>query len=525
MNVLIVDDQRIVLDGMVKGVDWEKYGVESVFTASGVSEGREIIERESIQILFCDIEMPGRNGIELVEWTHQYDSDIQNIFLTSHAEFTYAKKAVELNAFDYVLQPAGYDEIERVLERAIEKWNLLYRQNKVYEYGKLLQSKEKLLAENLVYDLLWHREADFSRIFRELSVLKYNCTQQMLYFPMLFQIQDEHFRRDWKEAECQWAVESMIQKAADGFERELLFYSSSWQNYYVIAADCASDAGEEIGQSLYGILREELACRMACYTLHSVEVKELSEAAESLRKNQRNNVAMEEGVLTEAYCSRAETFSLELSSTVLERWRSALEKGMIRVVKREVYRYLEQMEMNNQANFQMMLEFHQKFSQIFLHMVSVRNIDISNIFSGEYSYVDYNEAYQTIAELKKAVDFAFDILTRFTREKAEAGYAEQARQYVLEHLKDPVKVQDIAEQVGLNPDYLSKMFKKESGMALKDYILMVKIEAAKNMLEVGSQNVSLVASAVGYDNVSNFIQMFKKLVGRTPHEFKKESAK
>ena len=118
MNVLIVDDQPEVVESMKTGVNWARLGAEQVFTAYSVKEARGIFERERIDILLCDIEMPPTNGFVLLRWVQERFSGVVCIFLTAHAEFEYAQEAVKLGSFDYILQPAPYAEIEAAVERA-----------------------------------------------------------------------------------------------------------------------------------------------------------------------------------------------------------------------------------------------------------------------------------------------------------------------------------------------------------------------------------------------------------------------
>lgn len=121
MNVLIVDDQPEVVESMVTGVNWKKIPVEQVFTAYSVKEAQSVFERERIDVLLCDIEMPPTNGFALLRWAQERFSGVVCIFLSAHAEFEYAQEAVKLGSFDYILQPAPYAEIEAAVERAGRK--------------------------------------------------------------------------------------------------------------------------------------------------------------------------------------------------------------------------------------------------------------------------------------------------------------------------------------------------------------------------------------------------------------------
>lgn len=120
MTVLIVDDQPDVVRGEQQGIDWEKLGIDRILTAYSVPEARELLLGERVDILLCDIEMPPHSGLELLSLIREQKLPARCIFLSAHAEFTYAQEAVRLGGFDYILQPAPYSEIEEAVARALQ---------------------------------------------------------------------------------------------------------------------------------------------------------------------------------------------------------------------------------------------------------------------------------------------------------------------------------------------------------------------------------------------------------------------
>lgn len=134
MKVLVVDDQREVVDAVISGVNWERLQIEKAFPAYSVKEAQAVFQQEEIDILLCDIEMPPRNGFELVRWAQERKPGVASIFLSSHAEFEYAQEAVKLGSFDYILQPAPYEEIEEALARVIGKVRESERLRQYYKY-------------------------------------------------------------------------------------------------------------------------------------------------------------------------------------------------------------------------------------------------------------------------------------------------------------------------------------------------------------------------------------------------------
>lgn len=122
MNILLVDDQIWVLSGMRQGIQWEKLGIDRVFTAGSAAEARQILQQEQIDLLVLDIEMPHESGLSLAGWVRRKGYKAEILFLTSHAEFEYAREAVSLEAVDYILQPARYEVIEEAVAKMIRRY-------------------------------------------------------------------------------------------------------------------------------------------------------------------------------------------------------------------------------------------------------------------------------------------------------------------------------------------------------------------------------------------------------------------
>ena len=78
----------------------------------------------------------------------------------------------------------------------------------------------------------------------------------------------------------------------------------------------------------------------------------------------------------------------------------------------------------------------------------------------------------------------------------------------------------MAEHVFMSPEYFTKLFKRETGQNIKEYITLTKIEAAKDMLEHSSIPVSMVALELGYSNFSHFSQVFRKYENMSPSEYR-----
>ena len=144
MNLLMVDDDITALNSMLSGIDWTECGINGmIWTAHNAKQAEQILERETVDVILCDIEMPGKNGIELIEKVHSDHPDITVIFLTCHAKFEYAKDAIRLGCTDYILTPAPFETVSAVVKNAV---------------GVLIKKRERLDMEKL--GSLWLSEQE-----------------------------------------------------------------------------------------------------------------------------------------------------------------------------------------------------------------------------------------------------------------------------------------------------------------------------------------------------------------------------
>ena len=98
MNLLIVNDEMLTAETMKTDIEWKSYGIDEVYTAFDAGQARTVIQSQTVDIMLCDIEMPGDNGIELLRWVRNENLPIECIFLTCHPKFSYAQEAITLNS-------------------------------------------------------------------------------------------------------------------------------------------------------------------------------------------------------------------------------------------------------------------------------------------------------------------------------------------------------------------------------------------------------------------------------------------
>ncbi len=98
-----------------------------------------------------------------------------------------------------------------------------------------------------------------------------------------------------------------------------------------------------------------------------------------------------------------------------------------------------------------------------------------------------------------------------------------ARQYILEHIHTRITTEELAQALGRNRSYLCACFKEETGMTVNDYITQIKMDEAKRLLRYSQKPLRAVAEQLGYSTQSYFQNVFKKVIGMTPLDYRMNS--
>lgn len=143
MNLLIVDDEMLEVAVIEQMINREKFEIAEIYKAYSMNQATEILGNNEVSIVLSDIEMPKGSGLQLIEWIREKNLEIVPIFLTSHAKFEYAKKALMFQVKDYLLKPVQKEELERSLSSAISFLER-QRQNKQNErYARYWKNGQK----------------------------------------------------------------------------------------------------------------------------------------------------------------------------------------------------------------------------------------------------------------------------------------------------------------------------------------------------------------------------------------------
>lgn len=139
-KVVIVDDEPIIVEGLTKGINWEKWGCQVVATGTSGLEGLVIVEKERPDILFSDIRMPRMDGMTLIAAVKSQYPHMEITILTGFSDFEYAREAIRIGVTRFLVKPSKMDELEEAVGAMVK--NLKEKEARIGE----LQTKHTVSA-------------------------------------------------------------------------------------------------------------------------------------------------------------------------------------------------------------------------------------------------------------------------------------------------------------------------------------------------------------------------------------------
>ncbi|NLO10091.1 MAG: helix-turn-helix transcriptional regulator [Clostridiales bacterium] len=150
----------------------------------------------------------------------------------------------------------------------------------------------------------------------------------------------------------------------------------------------------------------------------------------------------------------------------------------------------------------------------------------------EVDYIDYTSHINTLIKLSgnELIEWAFQKfvdITGFVKKPNAIDYSNKivqaTKEYLEAHYAEEISLEDVAEYVNISPQYFSKLIKKNTGFNFIDWLSMLRVKKAKELLTNSNLTVKEVCFMVGYKDPNYFSRIFKKKIGLTPSEYIKKN--
>ncbi|MFF2090888.1 response regulator [Paenibacillus sp. NPDC058174] len=527
-HLLIVDDEPIAIEGLLSGMKWADIGISQVSTASSSEQAKAIFEQKQIDVMLCDIEMPKETGLQLLEWVREAHPNTVTIFLTCHADFQYAKQAIALGSLDYLLKPVHYADLEASLQKALRKIEEDSTMSKFSQYGKFWVKHQAIHIERFWKDIITHEipsNPDAIRIAAEERNIPYS--NELLLLPIHIRIRRWHQEfslRDKKILETallKSAEELILEKYESGF----VFTTGEESMLAVLNGDLSAGIDmqvlKESCERYIQACPHYFYCDVVCYIGEPVYGYKLAGMYRNLVEKDQVNVSYDNHVFIPQEQLTAGSTARALPDMGM--WALMLKEGARHEVMRTALDYINELVTSGELTSELLRSFVHNFQQMIHYVLQVKGIQAHQLLGDSESSELYvkaqRSAQHTTAWIRHAVNKSMDYVASLEQ---SPNVVEKAKAYIMDRLEEDISREDIAAHVFLNPDYLTRIFKKETGQSISDYLLQQRLSLAANLLVNTEMPISMIASRIGYSNFSHFSRIFKKYMTLGPLEYRQK---
>lgn len=531
-KLVIVEDEAILRKSIIKKIDWEKCGFIVAGEAENGIDAIEVIDAVNPDVIITDIDMPFMNGMELSEIVTEKYPMTKIILLTGFDEFKYAQKAIELNVLEYILKPISSEELSKTLLKIKENIDDEIARNENIEALKEHYIKSMpVLKMNFLSSLVSVKQSQEDILRKALS---YNLDLTGEYFATAVISIDKNKYDETKFSEEERmfiecgifsAVEEISSKNAEGI-------AFSYYDYIVIIMKESKKNKQALINKMFLLLEEirqyvekfmKLTVSIGIGYLHTSPEKIKESYQEALSALEYRFVMGNNKILfiqdLEPIPKKKIVFSENKEKLLL----STIKFG----APDEIYMVMDTL-FKEFAQIQTSLSDYQiYFLEILGTVIKVSkdlNIEINSIFGEKVNLFVELLKFENIGEVKEwfiSICIRIMNLIEAKRRNSSKILIDKAKDYINEnYVQSELSLNTLSSYLHISPNYFGATFKNEMGETFINYLLKIRMEAAKNLLCSTNDKNHSIAEKVGIPDQYYFSHCFKKYFGISPNEFR-----
>ncbi len=531
-KILVVDDEKIVLDGVKYIVENNIEDAKIISTARSGKEAIEMVEKEKPDIIIMDIRMPGINGIEAIKEIKTIYHDIKFIIVSAYEQFEFAKEAVSLGVKEYILKPINRYKLVEAINRATQE---IIKEKRTRE--KELENIEKLemispmLEQGFIYSIFMNREfGDELSKYRELLGLNNNGGYIMI---LQFGEGEKAYNLSNKigsgiksqsiypifcdilKYKCKCIVGPVM------INRIIVFVSSKEKEDEYLQRIEAIEIAEYVAAKLTQNTDVEFFIGIGGYREMEEISYSLDEAIKALWYNDGERVLHIKDI---TYQEKESTFDIKaLENKLIDKMQLGDEKETINIIN-NIFEKILKAYTTKAKNFKVNDKIKNKIME--LMVISHRTAQESGVIEDSYfkydGYIEEMLSMNNFEDLKRWCEKRVRYISKKIfkiKENKLCKVIEDAKLYINTNYSKEITLEDVSKEVCISPQYFSRLFKEETGYNFIEYLIDLRIERAKELLTNTNMSIKEICFEVGYGDPNYFSRLFKKIVGMAATEY------
>lgn len=529
-KVLIVDDEPNICQLIKSQIDWDSLPVSFSGFAYDGEDAFTLIKKDTPDIVITDISMPSISGVDLVRMTVEEGLHVRFIVISGYSYFNFAYRSIKYGVDDYLLKPVNAQELNAALQTLAGK--LQGEVTTAVTHAGSSPHLEKV-RHSFLNDILFKRNS-----FANRSIEEINHTFLFHFLPGEFCMGILQVNGLYSLSAS--AQELLLNRLTKGLTSEMRKYANEfaafdYKNSVVFVINYPDDRRKDISlayrrslTALSNLIASNIALSLTMgIGIPTSFIHELPESLSSAETALVVHVLRSDDPLIFAAALNLQdnaVVNATISSHQLNSIIGAIDRMDMKALRAAFTEVLDTLLSAAEAAPQKWISILSDNLLALLYELSKRDLLEGDVLSHVSSFRDMLTLCSNRREIRNSM--CEKLCSLFDNAESAQNLMEQkririAKEFIMQNYQRPLKLEDVAAKVYLNPHYFGILFKKEVGVNFGDFIISLRIEEAKRLLLDVDLSISEIVYRVGYNDVRYFGRLFKKQVGITPSKFRK----
>jgi two-component system response regulator YesN len=517
-KVLIVDDDNNVRNGLKVLVPWGECGFEIIETAVDGKDALDKYGQKSFDLIVVDIQMPRMDGLEFIAAVRGMDPFVHFLVLTGHAEFGYAKKAIEWKVDGYILKPIDEEELTAHLNK-IRSLLQKEQEDKLFITGDRAWRCEMLIQSILSGNVL-NSGGDLSEKASQIGL------SWPSYQILLLQPKNEEGLKKTDQVNVRRRMKQILSNASKGLVFKWEAYNGVLLNESITET---ADLEHLYNRLIHGMEETGPVCFFSIGQ-PVAQIADISESYETAARLLKNRFIAGTGqILSTVSVPGAENVQNDAGADAgidvqmaAGKLYYALDIGNRDTIRQLVCEWESRMvgsgTTENRIKTTLMLIINAALNKL-SHAERLSQTEVQECMNGLteiYSQPD-------LTALRGFVLGNLNDLAGYMDDGNNEAIIKKVEDIIERNYSEKLTLETLAGTFNYSSGYLGRLFKKYAGESFNTYVDKIRIQKAKELLGQGMK-VYEVAKHIGYSNVDYFHSKFRKYAGISPSCFRKDKS-
>jgi len=533
LKLVIVDDEPMERTYMKQFIDWSSMGIEIAGEAANGVDGLKICSIVKPDIILTDIKMPEMDGLEFSRKVKEILPDIKVVFISGHGDFDYARSAVDLNAFGYILKPFRIEEVMEVVRKVLSKCDdEQKKEDERVQLRKILDENKGILKDSLIRELMDGTDID-DGIWERINYLGLKISKG-IYCVLLLEVDEyENAVRNMTVEEKQIFSLSILEKIRQKLDKRCMgeVVKVSGKNYIImlsISGEVSKEfsAGEtySVAESVKSRIEEmnitvTIGISSTCDELNGLSI--LHEEARNALQYKLFNMKGQIINIDYLQFSNAKT---EIDLKMLDnKVVKCLRLGSVEKVHELMNELFDSILPSKNISGNYIQNVCISIMCSAMRFLNEINCTFDDVLGDGVLVWNKLLKFETIDDVKQWMTniFAAIIETVNLKKKSKNQMiVDKIIEIMNEKYSEDLTTKELSKVIFISPNYIGAIFKEETGIGILTFLTRLRMEKAEEMLKDPNMKVYEIAQKVGYNNTPYFSTIFRDYTGMTPSEYR-----